>query len=138
MQWKPAYSVGIEEIDSQHKELLRLFSIVEEAAGDNQGWSAMHFGLLEVKRFAQFHFRFEEALMRLYGFADYENHAESHGQIVQKMEIVEGNVLRGEARNEVVRFFRDWLVAHIQGTDRSYAQHVLSGAKVVVAKEYLS
>ena len=30
MKWANEYSIGIEEIDSQHKELLALFSAVED------------------------------------------------------------------------------------------------------------
>ena len=134
MKWQAESSVGIEEIDNQHKELLRLFSAVEKAVIAGQGWSAIHFGLLEIKHFAQFHFSFEEALMRMYGFAEYEEHSELHRLLLKKMEIVEAESLRKQTRDEVVRFFREWLLDHIQGADRSYAKHILKCAKVIVPK----
>lgn len=131
MKWTEKYSVGIEEIDSQHKELLRLFSAVEDQVQSDQGWSAIHYSILEVIDFTKFHFRFEEALMRLYGFPDYGQHTEQHRMILVQADSIVSDSLRKGARDDVARFFSDWLVHHIQGSDRAYAQHILAGAKVV-------
>jgi hemerythrin len=132
MEWSADHSVGIEEIDRQHKELLRLFALIKEAIATDQGWSAIHYGLVEVKRFALFHFQFEEALMRLYGFADCDRHAEAHGGTCKKCCILESTAhesLQDSTKEEILKFFSDWLVDHIQGADRSYARHILEGAK---------
>jgi hemerythrin len=136
MEWSADHSVGIEEIDRQHKELLRLFALIKEAIATDQGWSAIHYGLVEVKRFALFHFQFEEALMRLYGFADCDRHAEAHDDMLRKLESTEHESLQDSTKEEILKFFRDWLVDHIQGADRSYARHILEGAKVVVPQEF--
>jgi hemerythrin len=130
MKWETAYSVGIEEIDNQHKELLRLFSVVQDTVNADQGWSAIHFSILEVTDFARFHFRFEEALMRLYAFPDFENHCNAHLRILADADRLVGESLRDDASSEVANFLRNWLITHIQGSDRSYAQHILAGATV--------
>jgi hemerythrin len=131
VKWKDEYSIGIDEIDSQHKQLLRLFSMLEEQVRDGQSWSGIHYSIVEMINFARFHFQFEEALMRLYGFADYEEHCAAHRNILVKADSVLGESLQNSTRDDVALFFRDWLVHHIQGDDQSYAQHILSGAKVV-------
>jgi hemerythrin len=136
MEWSADHSVGIEEIDRQHKELLRLFSIIKEAIANDQGWSAIHYGLVEVKRFAHFHFQFEEALMRLYGFAECAQHTATHEKMLHRLESTEHESLQESTKEEILRFFRDWLVDHIHGADRSYARHILEGAKVVVPREF--
>jgi hemerythrin len=135
MHWNSAYSVGIEEIDNQHRELLRLFSIVENAIQMKQGWSTVHYGLIEVRAFAKFHFKFEEALMRLYGFPDYAGHGEVHERILKRTEVVEHASLQVDAEDQVMKFFRDWLIDHIQGADRAYARHILAGAPLVTPKQ---
>lgn len=136
MQWRTEYSVGIEEIDSHHKELLRLFSSIEEMIASGQRWSVIHYRIVEVRQFAQFHFKFEEALMRLFGHPEFEEHAEAHSQILQQVEIVERESLHEDSKEGLLLFFRNWLIGHIQGSDRSYAQHILKGAKVVVPQEF--
>lgn len=135
MQWSAAYSVGIEEIDNQHKELLRLFSIVENAVLMKQGWSTIHYGLIAVRDYAQFHFKFEEALMRLYGFPESAGHGKAHEQILKRAEVVERASLQTNTEEEVTRFFRDWLIEHIQGADRAYAQFILAGAPLVPPRQ---
>jgi hemerythrin len=135
MEWTAAFSLGIEEIDRQHKELLRLFSMIEEAIAKDEGWSAIHYGLVEVKNIAQFHFRFEEALMRLYGFPGLTDHGEAHQAIMQKLTATEQESLQSDAKQEMLKFFRDWLFSHIRDDDRAYAEFILGGARVVTAGE---
>lgn len=135
MIWLSAYSVGIAEIDVQHKELVRLFSNVEESIVTDQGWSAIHYGIVELTGCAQFHFRFEEALMRLYGFPGCGPHSEEHGKIMHKLAATSHESLRADAKEEMLMFFKEWLINHILGTDRFYAQYILSGARVVVPDE---
>ena len=48
MKWNEEYSLGIEEIDSQHKELLRLFSIVQDEVRTEQRWSSIHYSIVEI------------------------------------------------------------------------------------------
>lgn len=136
MEWNADNSVGIEEIDRQHRELFRLFGLIKEAIATDQGWSAIHYGLVEVKRFALFHFQFEEALMRLYGFPECTQHAEAHETMLQKLESTEHKSLQETTKEEILKFLRDWMVDHIQGADRSYARHILDGARVVVPPEF--
>ncbi|MCX7166838.1 MAG: bacteriohemerythrin [Rhodocyclales bacterium] len=136
MEWRSIYSVGIEEIDNHHKQLLRHFSSIEDAIATSQGWSAIHYGIVEARQFADFHFRFEEALMRLYGYAECDEHAEAHRKILQKIEDIEQSTLQADAAEGLLKFFRDWLLNHIQHADRGYAQHILMGAKVVVPDDF--
>lgn len=132
MEWSPEYSVGIEEIDRQHKELLRLFAVIKNAIASDQGWSTIHYSLVEVKRFAHFHFQFEEALMRLYGFDGYEEHMAAHEKMLHTLESTAHESLQESTKEEILKFLRDWLIDHIHGADRSYARHILEGANVVV------
>ena len=131
MIWKDTYSLGIEEIDNQHKELLRLFSVVQDALIGGKGWAEIHYALLAVIDFARFHFQFEEALMRLYACPDREAHGKAHQRFLAQASGIAGESLKDRTREDVAEFFRDWLASHIQGADRGYAEHILAGAKVV-------
>ena len=46
MEWKDDYSIGILEIDDQHKLLMRGFSAIEEAIVRNSGWSDTHYAIV--------------------------------------------------------------------------------------------
>ncbi|MCK9381916.1 MAG: hemerythrin family protein [Sulfuritalea sp.] len=132
MEWQSTYSVGIEEIDNQHRELLGHFSTIGEAMVSKKSWSDVHFEIVKLKEFAHFHFRFEDALMSLYGCPQRERHNEIHVQFLREIESYERSSLRRQNDKEVMQLFTDWLVKHIQGDDRVYAHRIISGAKVVL------
>lgn len=131
--WRDEYSTGIVEIDDQHKELIKRFGLVEDAVANRQGWSELHFAILGILRYADFHFQFEEALMRLYGFPQIESHVREHRRILQAAEIFIDESLRQGALADVAQFYRDWLATHIQMDDRHYAEFILAGNPVVTS-----
>lgn len=131
MEWKDEYSVGLLEIDNQHRELLSLFGRVAESLRDDAPWSDMHYRIVELRTFAEFHFQFEEALMRMFGYAEHDRHTGSHKQFFVKMAEFEKNSILGETKQDMLKFLFDWLFSHILKSDKAYAEHILSGASVV-------
>lgn len=131
MEWKDDYALGIKEIDAQHKELVRLFASVAGSIDGALPWSEIHYQLVELKTFASFHFEFEEALMRLFGYAEQSGHADTHKQFFDKLHVIEQSTIRDEVKLEMVRFAFDWLFGHIGTADKAYAKHILGGAAVV-------
>lgn len=133
VEWKDSYSLGIEEIDNQHKRLLRGFTAIEDAISSGKGWSFTHFAVLELRTTARAHFMFEEGLMRLFGFPKTEilDHSREHEQFFRKLDDIERHSIRDSAEKDMVDFLRRWLAEHILATDKSYAAHILTGAKIV-------
>ena len=131
MEWKNEYSVGILEIDDQHKLLLRSFTAIEESIRLGEGWSNTHYAILELNQLARMHFTFEEAIMHLFGYPETEAHQNEHLHFFSRMASIERHSLKKSAEVEMVQFLRGWLTSHILGSDRGYAKHIFSGAQVV-------
>ena len=131
MEWKDDYSIGILEIDDQHKLLMRGFSAIEEAIVRNSGWSDTHYAIVELIKTAHMHFTFEEALMRIFGFPGTKPHQKEHERFFAKLDNIERLALKETAKIEIVTFMQDWLATHILANDRAYAKHILSGAQLV-------
>jgi hemerythrin len=131
MEWKDQYSLGIVEIDDQHKLLMGGFSSIEESIVQNKGWSETHYAIVELIKIAHMHFSFEEALMRIFGYPGTEPHQMEHQHFFAKLDSIERLALKETAKIEVVTFMQDWLANHILANDRAYAKHILSGAQVV-------
>jgi hemerythrin len=131
MEWKDEYSLGIAEIDEQHKSLLQGFSVVEQTLRDGRGWADTHYAIVELTTLAIRHFSFEEALMRLFGYPHLDDHEHGHRYFFIRLEEIERQALRASAESEMVEFLREWLTRHILGDDRGYAAYILSGAQVV-------
>ncbi len=131
MDWKPEYSLGIIEIDNQHKRLLVQFTRIEEAFRQCASWTDTHYLIVDLIDFARFHFEFEEALMRLFAVPTAERHGGEHRQFFVMLQDIEQHSLQREAEGEMIEFLRDWLKHHILGSDREYAKWILGGAPVV-------
>jgi len=131
MHWRYEYSLGIVEIDSQHKQLIGRFGAIEEAIRQGQNWSSVYFMIAELKEFARFHFTCEEALMRLFDFPDLRLHTAEHAHFFKVLAEIEMKSISMAIERELVEFLRVWMTKHIVGSDRAFAQHVLSGATVV-------
>jgi hemerythrin len=131
MEWKDEYSLGIAEIDAQHKTLLQGFSRVEQAMAKSAGWADTHYAIVELTRLAREHFAFEEALMRLFGYPATAEHAKGHAYFFTRLDTIERQSLQQSAESEMVGFLCDWLTRHILGDDRTYADHILAGAEVL-------
>jgi hemerythrin len=133
MEWKHEYSTGIQEIDDQHKTLLAHFSGIEQASLNQEGWDSIHYKLLSLRQFTEFHFKFEEAVMRMFGFPDIEQHRIQHQYYLNKIDSKLQKSITNEIRDEVVTLLKEWIVEHICKSDQEYVRHIKSGAAVVMA-----
>ena len=131
MEWKDEYSIGILEIDNQHKHMLHSFSVIETSIKLDQGWSKIHYAIVELTQLARMHFSFEEAMMRMYGYPGAEGHQKEHQHFFEIIDGIERLALKKLANVEMVKSLKDWLTMHMIGSDRGYAEHIFSGAPVV-------
>jgi len=80
-RWIDAFSIGVDEIDDGHRDLMRIMGEVKTAAkdGDRQRCSAL---LLELIESAKAHFAVEEALLRDAGYPGLEEHIKYHEKLL--------------------------------------------------------
>jgi hemerythrin len=69
---------GIQEIDEQHETLFNILEKLQGVVEGGDNWSVVYFALSELVQFARSHFVLEEALMRLHGYPDLEQHIAEH------------------------------------------------------------
>ncbi|MEN6587524.1 MAG: bacteriohemerythrin [Sulfuricella sp.] len=131
MDWKDEYSVGILEIDNQHKAMLRSFSIIEETLESAQDRTNTHYAIVELIQLSRVHFLFEEAMMRMFGYPESESHKKCHQHLLIRLDSVERSASNRTSDLEIVKLMRDCLMAHMLGDDKGYAKYILAGAQVV-------
>lgn len=134
MHWKDKYSVGIEEIDKQHRVLLDYFSLIEDTVANGGNWSNLHFILIQLHDFARIHFSVEEALMRMYAYPGSADHISLHQGFFAKLKELEQQSLTTDVTKGTVEFLHQWLLQHIMGADKGYADHIANGAPIVLSK----
>lgn len=119
--WKQEYELGILTIDEQHKELFKAaVNFFDEFLSEGHGNSEML--LLDLKRYVLNHFNYEEKLMKLYDYKEYQTHQMEHYQFTKDIIDMECRLKTGEKgiNLEMLNFLNKWIIDHISHSDRKY------------------
>ena len=123
MEWDESFSVGVEEIDSQHKKLIGMVcDFYEGIKGDhNEAFGRLLSSLLE---YAVYHFETEEKYMDQFGYSDTEAHKQEHRAFTEKVLDVKKRFDDGSLvlSLEITSFLRTWMAGHVRGADQSYSK----------------
>ena len=83
IEWSNELSVGIEEIDEQHKVLVDLLNQIHEAIQQRHGAEATGEIIDRLGEYTRIHFAVEESLMRILHYSEYERHKEEHDRLIE-------------------------------------------------------
>ena len=128
VEWTDALSTDIGSIDDQHKVLVNLINELHQAMRQRRSDRVMLDVVDRLKNYTVKHFQHEEQLFARHGYADAKSHAEIHRKFEAKVMEFEAALKGGAAKvtMDVMRFLKDWLVGHIQGTDKKYAPFLIA------------
>ncbi len=122
IEWDDKYSVGISIIDEQHKELINIINKAIVAKQHHCNPEEILEILNEMIKYSQTHFKTEETYMTKFNYPEYQYHKEEHDDFSFKAIAYHNRVIDGDYHiaNEILEFLKQWLVKHIQKTDRKY------------------
>jgi hemerythrin len=128
IEWDDRYLVGIQLIDDQHKELLRLINnfylgCLEEDENAKTYFKLTVHGLIN---YIQYHFSAEEQILERIKYPDRAAHKRQHDEFVRDILEKAGNFERGRAVSlkGFIRYVKDWMVTHITLIDKKYATYI--------------
>ncbi len=124
--WSDRLTLGIIEIDRQHKKLVDLINNLHVAMVEKKSSSMIIKTLDELVDYTKTHFSFEEKMMRDAGYPGSDHHKELHDKLTKKVISFQEQVKSGHTviSNEIMIFLRDWLTEHIQQNDRQYVSYM--------------
>ena len=127
VEWKDEYSVGIDSIDQQHKKLLNLINQLQTAVDYSTGEEFERDALDELVAYTRTHFSYEEGLLQQNDYPGFEPHKAVHEKMIKKVEDVlsEYEQDHDAAMSNAVEFLKDWLINHINGTDKEYSSFLI-------------
>jgi len=128
MQWKDEYSVGVAEIDDQHKGIIELFSVIDSAIGNRERWSEVFFKLEQLRDHARFHFAVEESLMRMHGYPKLSEHIEQHKHFLAKLDQLQMTTLSHQVTMDTIHYLRNWYGEHMMDADQDYVRYIAGNA----------
>src|SRR3972149_6225252 len=149
MRWSEKMSVGIPELDADHKELIRVINQLAADANEASRLGAVRQSLFALLRYAEFHFAREEKVMAACRHIGVEAHKRQHKDFVDRIgelnrrfdQDPDGSAL--VVNEALLQFLQDWLNHHILIEDKAYrvaaeaSQEARQAAKTVNAIEIL-
>ena len=126
--WRDAYSVGMPQIDNQHKGLIRLINSLQSAMMEDTGKNVLSGILDDLVRYTESHFAFEETMMRQRMYSQVAAHCEEHKRLTSQVRELRDRYRGGKLAMsmEVMQFLKEWLANHIMSRDQAYAKELNS------------
>jgi hemerythrin len=131
--WKETLSVGVNEIDNQHKELFKRINNLLDACTQGKGREEIKRTMGFLSDYVISHFGIEEELMNRYNYPDYASHRERHekfkkefAELKMKIEKEVTGLLTTLGTNHLLI---DWWLNHIGKVDKALGAF-LSGKSV--------
>lgn len=128
LQWKDQYSVGIEAVDHEHRELIDLINRLHEEFTTKRSKDAVEAFFGDLFRGISAHFALEERFMRERGYGALPQHKADHERLLDEirdiMEMARESDSLGQA--ELARRLDAWFSRHFETHDA--ALHKALGA----------
>lgn len=124
IKWKDSFSVNIEVIDMQHKELFNIGGEIFEAIKSNEdNYDTIMELLNKLADYTEFHFNYEKEAMEKIGENLSDDHLLEHDKFVMKLReatTIDIDENQKEVLLQMLNFVADWITKHILKTDREY------------------
>ncbi len=133
MTWNNALSVNVAEIDQEHQKLVTMVNQLYDGILGGAGKDTLGKILDGLVAYTQSHFTHEEKLFDQTKYPDAAAHRKEHQDLTAQVLAVQEKYKSGATTAlsmEVMNFLKNWLVNHIQGSDKRYSAHLnASGIK---------
>jgi hemerythrin len=128
VEWTDNLSVGVLEIDIQHKLLFEKFNGFLQACQSDTDHDTVHRLFWFLEAYAVTHFGDEEKLMQRLAYPDYPAHRKQHLEFAEEIgKIKERLTMEGPTQSlisSMTQFISTWLIQHISIMDRAIGRFV--------------
>jgi hemerythrin-like metal-binding protein len=123
ISWEAELSVGVKELDDDHKQLMGMLNEIHESAAAGRNDQELSDLVEKMVANTKAHFEHEELLLAKAGYPDAPAHFQEHDWMIAKALSVQAAFRCGSASTlsaELLSFLRDWLIHHIRDVDKLY------------------
>jgi len=123
IEWSDGLSVNVQEIDGEHKRLVKTINELNQAMRERKGKEALGGIVSTLADYAVTHFATEEMYFDKYLYPQREGHKTEHRAFVAKVSDFQKEYESGKIALsvEVMNFLSGWLADHIIGSDKKYS-----------------
>ena len=122
--WDESYSVGVKEIDEQHKYYIELLEKINQNIELNRSRQDLGKMFEEFIEYADFHFSTEENYFDKFKFELAAEHKSHHDKLKAELKDFYTKFKNGDNQisREFIDFLENWLVHHSYLEDRLYTE----------------
>ncbi|MDE2183273.1 MAG: hemerythrin family protein [Alphaproteobacteria bacterium] len=127
LAWNDTYSVGVVELDNDHKKLIALINALFDAMRAQKGREIVGEILDGLVSYTAEHFAREERMFAKTAYPETAAHKVAHRALVQQVLDVQAKYKDGKIATlsiELMKFLKRWLTDHIQNEDKRYSAHL--------------
>lgn len=127
-KWGQDLSVGVSQLDTQHKRLFQVVDDLHQTMKDGKGAEGIGKILGGLLSYTKTHFADEEKVMEKADFPGLADHRKLHEALTEKVADYQNQFESGRIQIviELSRFLNQWLTSHIKGHDQEYAKFMSS------------
>ena len=131
IKWTPAYSVGVEEIDEQHRRLISIINRLAATREEDYDADGLLAILSDLVDYTDYHFRTEDNFMMENEYPLFLSHRKEHLAYIKKM----GSLITALENKEpglveqMLSYLSDWWQNHIIQSDLRYARYIRAQKK---------
>ena len=116
IRWSDELLIGNMLIDTQHRMLIMLCRKLDIAIKTQQTEQTVQRIMLEIKKFAEFHFVSEQNLMHEIGYPDVAAHSKIHLDLLVELQHELSKIRHHtEFPEDLLYTLNEWLTSHIKG-----------------------
>jgi len=117
--WDNVLSVGVNEIDDDHRKLIHIFNILNHAITARESKEYLAATLTELVNCTVWHFSHEERLMLKHHYPETAEHKTEHQELIQSALELQREVMASNQSfsEDQLQFLERWLTEHILTAD---------------------
>jgi hemerythrin len=121
--WKPTYTVGIKDMDTQHQAMINIINKLYDAMKSGKGSQELGTIISEMVDYTHFHFSSEEKVLAAAGYPELAKQKAEHAAFIRRVNEFQNQFKQGKLALsvEVLGFLKEWWSGHIQGEDKKYS-----------------
>ncbi len=126
IQWDQKYETSIKQFDEHHQKLIELINKLYDAMRAGKGNQVLGPIFDELIAYTQYHFSAEEDAFKKTGYLASTTHIREHNKLIEKVTDLKTQFDEGKMglTTQTMNFLRDWLMNHIQKSDKRYVDHL--------------
>ena len=122
ISWNNDLSVNIVEVDRQHQKLIRIINELHDAMRARKTVEVLGKIINDLVDYTVIHFSFEEKYFAQFKYPRTLSHKKEHKYFINKINEFKKGFDSGRIlmSMDIMNFLKEWLIKHIQGTDKQY------------------